>query len=444
MNTSNNRFRDFRNQRSTEKENRYEYPIESFPDEIQQLILEMKEKLDTPVSFTGSTILTAFSTAIGSSMYVKTALGKTHLSLWTCLVGISSSGKSIASNELFQPFYEIQNDLDNEREESELRMNENDRERAKFKQVMYSDGSVPTLIKELLKPNPKGILFDTDEILIWINGLNSYGKNDTGGDEQIWIKIWDNRTLRKVLGGNKIFKVNKPFVNIYGGIQPALLYRLYDKGKDYSGFSYRILFAYPEQNKIALPKLDVPIDQSLIREYSDLIKRLYNELEDDESIEIQLSANAFDLYDSWIKDKTIEKNNLKNQFELEHSAGIFGKMKIYALRIAGILAVIERGYASNEVKAEIKIDAEVMMKAIKLADYYQGTAMQSLIAARQKQLAPPVVKQLATLHNKGLNFQEIGDKLYSHLKGDTRRQRARREFYKYSEMYPAIFGLKNT
>ena len=43
MNTSNNRFRDFRNQRSTEKENRYEYPIESFPDEIQQLILEMKE-----------------------------------------------------------------------------------------------------------------------------------------------------------------------------------------------------------------------------------------------------------------------------------------------------------------------------------------------------------------------------------------------------------------
>jgi hypothetical protein len=119
-------------------------------------------------------------------------------------------------------------------------------------------------------------------------------------------------------------------------------------------------------------------------------------------------------------------------------------MKIYVLRFAGILAIIEAAYTGTALNSEIVINAEIMMKAVKLAEYYQESAMQSLIAAREKQFAPGFVIQIANLYKKGLNFQDIGDKLYPTLKQDNRRQRVRREFKKYSEMYPSIFGLKNT
>ncbi len=444
MNTSSNDFKDFRASKKPIESNSSKYPVESFPPELQQFIIQIQEKLDAPASFIGSTLLATFSTAIGTSMHVKTALGNTYMCIWTCLVGISSSGKSIASNELFKPIYEIQHELDTEREEQETRMNEDDKERAKIKQVMYSEGNVPTLVKELLKPNPKGILFDTDEILIWINGLNSYGNKDTGSDEQTWIRIWDSKSIRKVLSGNKIFKVNKPYVNIFGGIQPPLLYKLYQNDRDYSGFCYRILFAYPEGNKIALPNLDYKPSQELFRQYSEILKQLYYELPSQDSNDIALTENALSFYDNWINEKTNEINHIQNQYELGHKAGIFGKMKIYVLRFAGILAVIETAYTGTELNSKIVIDAKIMMKAIKLADYYQHSAMQSLIAAREKQFAPPIVIQLANLHKKGSSFQEIGDKLYPNLRQDNRRQRIRREFNKYSEMYPSIFGLKNS
>jgi hypothetical protein len=443
MTTSNNKFNNYRQNKSQkETANSLIYPIDAFPEEIQHLINQMMDKLDAPPSFVGSTLLTTFSTAIGTSIHVKTALGPTHLSIWSCLVGISSSGKSIASNELFKPIYEIQKDLDTQREDQELRMNEDDKERAKIKQVMYSEGNVPTLIKELLKPNPKGILFDTDELLVWINGLNAYGKGDGGSDEQMWIRIWDSREIRKVLSGNKIFKVDKPFVNIFGGIQPALLYKLYHNDRDYSGFCYRILFAYPESNKIALPNLKQSIESSLFTPYANAIKRLYHDLTEDSNIGIKLTSNALDIYEGWIVEKTHETNALKNQYELEHTAGIFGKMKIYTLRIAGILTVMNASYKGLKIDNTLTIDAECMLAAIKLANFYFAAALKSLIAARENQFAPPIVIQMANLHKKGLNNQEVGDKLYPTLNKDARRKRVSRDFRKFYEKYPAIFGSK--
>jgi hypothetical protein len=436
-------FNNYRQNKGPKKaDTNIEYPIDAFPDEIKHLLLQMKEKLDIPTSFIGSTLLTTFSTAIGTSLHVKTALGPTYLSVWTCLVGISSSGKSIASSELFRPLYKIQKKLDTHREEQESWMNEDDKEKAKIKQVMYSDGNVPTLIKELLQPNPKGILFDTDELLVWISGLNSYGKADGGNDEQMWIRIWDNRQIRKVLSGNKIFKVDKPFVNIFGGIQPALLFRLYQNNRDYSGFCYRIIFAYPECNKIALPNLKQSIDKSLFIPYANAIERLYNDLENDASIGINLTPNALDLYDGWIKEKTHQINAVSNQFELEHKAGIFGKMKIYTLRFAGILTVMNASYKGLKIDDTLTIDAEYMLAAIKLANYYEATGLRSLISARENQFAPPIVIQMANLHKKGLNNQEIGDKLYPTLNKDARRKRVSRDFKKFYEKYPAIFGSK--
>src|SRR5690606_1287492 len=205
------------------------FPLDVFHRDIKPYVNALHEKYDLPRSYVGLAMLAAYSTAIGTAYHIQlNKIGDIYFPVWACLEGISSSGKSLIMNQVFKPHYRIQEEMEEEWFEATKDMSEDKVQRMPSKQLVYGEAHIPTLIKDVMPANPKGVLQDADEILSWINGMNQLSKGGKEGtDEQFWMKSWNCKAHRKRLSGNKIFVIKRPFLNVFGGAQPSIMHKLF-------------------------------------------------------------------------------------------------------------------------------------------------------------------------------------------------------------------------
>ena len=227
------------------------FPLGVFNEKLKPLLDIMHSKVDTPRSYIGLAMLGVYSSAIGTSYIVKNSIGEMCLATWSCFTGISSSGKSTALKYAYKPLLEIQRDFDKEWSENSYGTDE-DRKNIKIKMAVFRDIHIPTLIRDVLPDNPKGITKHADELMEWINGLNAYSKKDST-DEQFWLSSWNGLPYSGLRSGKNKFSIEKTFTNIYGGIQPTLLKELFKNNRGTSGFIFRLLFTNPNESKISDP-----------------------------------------------------------------------------------------------------------------------------------------------------------------------------------------------
>lgn len=423
------------------------FPLDIFHSDIRPYLEALHVEYDLPRSYIGLSMLAAYSSAIGTSYHVKlNRVGDIFFPVWACLEGISSAGKSLVMNQVFKPHYTIQEDLEREWFESIEGKSDDQIQKMCSRQLIYGEAHIPTLIKDVMPHNPKGVMQDADEILSWINGMNQLSKGGKEGtDEQFWMKSWNCKPHRKRLAGNRIFVIPRPFLNVFGGAQPSIMWKLFKNDRATTGFIFRILFAVPERHKIAEPNLlyDMP------EQYEDIhfkcINSLYRGLpmsDETDSRKMVIDPKAMTVFNSWFKDKITETHSHDDQYMLEMMSGIVGKMKEYAIRFAGLLHLADLAYERRTFQEEEIIREGVMIRALKAADYFFDSAKNVCERVNTSVIAPLEIIRLAGYVRSGLSMQAIGDILFPEKKQDTRRVHASRAIKKAIQDYPKIFGAE--
>ncbi|MFD2163701.1 DUF3987 domain-containing protein [Paradesertivirga mongoliensis] len=443
------------------------FPLEIFHPNIKPFLNELHTKYDIPRSYIGLSMLITYSTAIGTA-YAVSRNGSDRMTLccWGCFNGISSSGKSLAMDMCMAPLNELQNDLDAEWDAETKGITDDARMRKFIKMIIYRDAYIPTLIRSIMPFNPKGVLKDSDEILEWINGLNSLGKKEST-DEQFWISAWDGRKYSAIRSGNQKTNIPRVFTNVVGGIQPDLLYKLFKNDRGSSGFIFRLLFSSPEVFKIAQPEPGYDIPYELKQMHANHVKRMWTDLPVEDGYEEPkvciMTKEATSLIDTWQRNKANEINQIRDTREMNVHSGILGKMKAYAYRFAGILAVSDFAFEAYKNTAnvfvnefgnldrsnvfypnELPITEKLMERAIMAAEYFFKSAVDIYEAVDNSITAPLEVMQMAALVKAGRSIQFIADALLDkRLTPKARKSAMNRKLKKAILDYPKVFGAVN-
>ena len=424
------------------------FPLEIFHPKIRPYLEALHNEYDMPRSYIGLSMLSAYSSAVGSAYHVRlNRIGNIFFPVWACLEGISSAGKSLVMNQVFGPLYEIQKEMEDQWFEQIKGLNDEQIARLHSRQLIYGEAHIPTLIKDVMPHNPKGILQDADEILSWINGMNQLSKGGKEGtDEQFWMKSWNCKAHRKRLAGNKVFVIDRPFLNVFGGAQPSIMWKLFKNDRDTTGFIFRLLFAVPERNKIAQPNLLYEMPEEYESIHRKCINSLYKGLpmdQDTDSRPMMIDPKAINMFKSWQRQKIEQVNALEDGHQLEILAGIVGKMTEYTMRFCGLLHLADKAYDNLEFKYSELIGEQVMARALKAAEYFYESAKNISDRVNTKVIAPLEIIELAGYVKSGRSMQQIGDMLFKEMKNEsTRRVKASRLVRKAIQEYPQVFGAE--
>jgi hypothetical protein len=337
------------------------FPIEVFPLELQEVIVALHESSGIPLDFYACSMLSVFSSAMGNTYHIIDWNNYQQIgSLFMCIVGNSSIGKSPAFKSCLKPLYRLEATF---KEDFKANMSE-DKTR---EEILITDATIES-ISDILSNNPKGLLLYKDELVGWLNSMTRYSNSS---DVNYYLETWQgNYTKTSRIGRASTF-VSSPFLGIVGGTQPNLLYRFAKGDNLHNGFLQRILFCYPNNQKKA-NRSKKRIDSLLVDKYDNWVNRVYNipfdKESEDPTILLKLSADADDRWGEWFNENTAEINSFDDKNNPIISC--LGKLEQYCLRFSLILEVIHQ---SNDVFPEIKeVSLDSMEKAILLTEYFKS------------------------------------------------------------------------
>ncbi|OEK06719.1 DUF3987 domain-containing protein [Roseivirga misakiensis] len=424
------------------------FPLHVFNDKIKPYLDALHKEYDLPRSYIGLGLLCAYSTAIGTGYHVEIQkIGKIFLPIWACLEGISSSGKSLVMNQVFKPHLDRQKEYDDAWKTENLDSESSEADTPDLKQLIYRDSHVQTLIRYVMPSNPKGILKDADEILEWINGMNQLSRKE-GTDEQFWMSAWNCKAYTAIRARNQKFHLSRPFVNVFGGIQPSVLHKIFKNDRDKTGFVFRLLFAVPEVIKIAEVNLEFDMPEEFESIHKSSINRLLDELEvgsdvDEYSKKVKLSSSAVRIYSQWSRNKQRMVNRLQDSSDKEIQAGIHGKIKEYCLRFSALLHLADISYTPGLRFGVLEeVEGSTMERAIELSEYFFESAINVSERVSNSVTAPVDVLRFASYSKAGFSFQKIGDLEFSKNSSTaaSRKKLAERTIKKMIKDYPKIFN----
>src|SRR5690606_11875282 len=264
-----------------------------------------------------------------------------------------------------------------------------------------------------------------------------------GTDEQFWLSTWNGRSYSGIRSGKDKFVLNRPFVNVVGGIQPTITYKLFAKDRDTTGFIFRLLFAVPEKVKIATPSQLFHMPDSIEEVHTKSIRSMYFGLpvEDpyDDSKLCLLHPEAIRIFNEWTSNRIRIINSMSDIRDKEIHSGILGKIKEYALRFSALLHIADLAYEHKEFKIEEIVPASTMERALRLADYFYQSAVDVYDRVNVSMTAPAEVLQIAALVRSGWSPERISKEMY---RGKRSRQSVWRDLKRYIKEYPKVFNAE--
>jgi hypothetical protein len=428
------------------------FPLHVFHDRISPYIDILAIDYDLPRSYIGTMFLTGYSTAIGTAAVACEGEGSmSYFPIWSCLVGISSAGKSLVNSKVLGPLYEKQAEYDKEWAEDVQDLEPSARVKLQMKQIVVRDVHVPTLMRYVMPDNPKGIMKDADEILEWINGMNATAKGGKEGtDEQFYLSSWNCRKYSAIRTMKDKYVIARPFINVTGGVQPSVAPKLFANNRDTTGFIFRVLFAPPERHRIARPNFrkDLPKELTDLHNITMrmLVEKLQVESDDQMPWKFQITEEASSLKRKWEDDLVSNINKMPDLYDVEVHSGIYGKIQEYINRFAGILAVTDIAYDNYSrgqyfffTEKDGIIDEGIMARALELSMYYYKSAAETHRIVSKDLTVPTKVVVLATLFRQGASLSKMAEHYY----GDKLlKVKMSREIDKLVKKYPRIFGSR--
>ncbi len=359
-----------------------DFPIEIFPDKIQDLINDAKETVKFNPDYFGAGILSNCATAIGNSINLNNGSYTVKPILWLVTVGLRGTGKTAPLEYAKKP---LSNEDNNSFEKYKNAIKEYDRQPKDLRGTLpiYSkfilEDFTPEKLGEMLQINKKGLLIFNDELIGWVNSFDQYKK---GGDQQLYLNLWNGGSLSVDRVTKEPIRVEKTNVNVLGGMQPEKLKEFANNGRKYDGFLDRFLFVIPKHLKpYQFTGQDIQEKNKIY--YSSFIKSLLNALERS----LQVNDNVIQIYKEWQYPKA------KKCFHDPIETAIQAKLETYTWRFLLIIDMM-RQVDTNKLKSSV--DPESMRKAIKLAEYFRNNAL----TVHDKYLSTNPITELTTVQKE--------------------------------------------
>lgn len=289
------------------------FPLEVFPETIQELIHSGKETVGYNKDYFSAGILSACATALGNSAQLHNGEYESKPIFWVSVIGSKGTVKTHSLKIAKKPIKE-QDSQTYLKYESAMQEYEQLDKDAQGKKPKYSkfilENFTPEKLAEALQYNEKGVLIYRDELMGWINSFDQYKK---GGDQQMYLELFNGNELTVDRVTKDPIRIEQTNVNILGGMQPKLLKQFAKNNRDVDGFLDRFLFVIPKNLE---PRLFTGkhIPEVHIKNYEKLI----NNLLEAEPQTIQANASNIELYKEWQHKKVREHFNDTLELSLIH------------------------------------------------------------------------------------------------------------------------------
>jgi hypothetical protein len=367
------------------------FPVEAMPAPCRRLVEESTASLGCAPELVALPMLAVLSSAIGTSRIVEVKGGwREWAALFVAVVASPGAMKTPAAKVAKRPAFARQRDLGGaygeekeewKREMREWEVEKRDAQKAgepapeepdapSMSRCLASDTTVEALVS-ILEENPRGLLVHKDELAGWVRGMDQY-KGGKGSDRQHWLSFWSGDEVvvdRKSRQGEPII-VAKPFVSLFGGIQPSMLGELGAGAED--GLMDRFLFCYPAPRHVRFTEDEVSEDAE--QEYAALYGRLADlrlatdEHGDPNPRPLKLTRRARDLFAAIVDSMGAEVLEPGFPSRLE---GVWSKLRGYLARLSLVLAVCR--CASGGVTEE-RIEQGDVQAASQLLGYFRAHA----------------------------------------------------------------------
>ena len=351
------------------------FPVEAMPPACRALIEEATAALGCAPELVALPMLAVLSSAIGTSRVVEVKGGwREWAALFVAVVASPGAMKTPAAKVAKKPAFERQRRLgrqyaeekeDWKREVREWEVRKREAVKAgepapeepdspSMDRCVASDTTVEALVS-ILEDNPRGLLVHRDELAGWVRSMDQY-KGGKGSDRQNWLNLWNTDEVivdRKSRLGDPVI-LARPFVSLFGGIQPAMLGELGGGTED--GLMDRFLFAYPAPRHVRFSYEEVSAETE--RRYAALYEALADltlatdEHGDPNPKPLRLSREARTLFAGTVDALGTEVLAPGFPRRLE---GVWAKMRGYLARLSLVLAACrcaEAGVREERVERE--------------------------------------------------------------------------------------------
>ncbi|MDQ3301769.1 MAG: DUF3987 domain-containing protein, partial [Actinomycetota bacterium] len=367
------------------------FPVDAMPTACRTLIEESEKALGCAPELVALPMLAVLSSAIGTSRVVEIKGGwREWPALFLAVVASPGAMKTPAAKVSKKPAFDRQRKLgksyaeDKEDYKREVRQWDVDKREAQknsepapeepetptMSRCVASDTTVEALVG-ILEDNPRGLLLHKDELAGWVRSMDQY-KGGKGSDRQHWLSFWSCDEVvvdRKSRMGEPLI-VAKPFVSLFGGIQPAMLGELGAGAED--GLMDRFLFAYPKPRQVRFTEDE--ISEKAQARYTTLHDKLANltlatdEHGDPNPKPLKLSREARALFAKRVDD--IGAQMLEPGFP-SRLEGVWSKLRGHLARLSLVLAVCR--CVENDLREE-RVEVEDIEAASRLLAYFAAHA----------------------------------------------------------------------
>lgn len=361
------------------------FPIDIFPKDIQNYLIECNSKLDSSVEYMGCSLMWLISVCIGNSIDVEVKKGWIeNLTVWISIVGKAGLGKTPSISNIVFPLTKINakeiKKYIKESEKYEYYINLPKKEKDEHSEVqkpiksqfIANDITLEALV-DLHQESDNSVGVFKDELAGWLKDMNKYRE---GSDLEFWLSTWSGKSVNLNRLTRRGSFVEKPFIPVLGGIQPSIFNTFYtDENKD-NGFMDRMLLCYPDL------KIDYynenEISDNILKWYKEIVISFYDTIKsvikrDDEGDITPLTAKfSEDAKKEWTRMFNEMTDIQNNEEENEYLKSMFPKQKSYIPRFACIIHVFDEFFCTGG--NTLLISKESILKAEKLSKYFVATA----------------------------------------------------------------------
>ena len=371
-----------------------DFPIDVFPSEMQFYIKECADKLDSNIDYMGVSLLWLISVCIGNCFEIEVKRGWNENGLlWIAVVGKAGIGKTPSINNIIFPLMKLNSKeikkFIQKMEEFNYYSGLTKKEKEEYPEVnkpkktqfIANDITLEALV-ELHQESDNAIGVFKDELAGWLKDMNKYR---AGSDLEFWLSCWSGKSVSMNRRSVSSTFVEKPFISVLGGIQPAILNNLSTEENKENGFMDRMLLSFPiatveEYNEKEL-------DYQTILWYSEMIKKFYDFFQqnttrndDGDIVPVRVKFST-DAKKEWIRIFNTITSYQNNDEENEYLKSMYPKQKSYIPRFALLINTFDSIVSGN--KHYLEVSVESILKAEKISNYFISNAKRIKIDTKE-------------------------------------------------------------
>jgi len=385
-------------------------PLEAFPPQVTALLQEAAESFKAPLQIPVACLLGMLSCLVeGARLISLRPSWKEPGNIWLAVVALSGIGKSPCAKAFFKAIGDLEHESfkkwQNERISYKCALYEHQRDRRKAgastslippeapaRRQGYVDDATIESVGAALQDNPKGIMWEKDELSGLIADMDKYSKS-SGGTRARLLSSYDGAEWKtnRTSDPARNLHIRNAYVSIFGGIQPAMLPKVFETGAngadEASGFLQRFIMIRAEREQPSYWT-----ETSLSPESIELLESITQVLwpwdieSDDKGRPIEkvvpVTTQAKSIFIDWF-------NGIAQEEFLSANASLLSKLKGKAMRLCLLLHCLDAALAKTDGMEPVT--ENTMRRALLLTDWvkaHQTQCWRFFTPGKAKQVNP--------------------------------------------------------